>query len=101
MSAVATKSSKSTKTRAASDRGQVQRIILALKAQGKQTAKECGVTPVIANYVARQGLIKSIKTVKNTDADGNALRGRPAHVYVLTDKGRKLATKLLKAQAAA
>lgn len=93
--------SKTTKPRAAADRGQVNRILLALKAQGKQTAKQCGVTPVIANYVAKQGLIKSIKTVKNTDENGNALRGRPANVFVLTDKGRKVATKLLKAQAQA
>lgn len=93
MSAVATPTA--TKTRAASDRGQVQRIILALKAEGKQTAKQCGVTPVIANYVARQGLIKSTgKTVKTGQ------RGRPAHIYVLTDKGRKVAAKLLKKQAA-
>lgn len=98
MSAVATK--KSTKTRAASDLGQTQRILLALKAQGKQTAKDVGVTPVIANYVARQGLIKSVKTVKNTDENGNALRGRPAHQYVLTDKGRTVAKKILRKNAA-
>lgn len=84
------------KTRAAADRGQVDRILLALKAQGKQTAKQCGVTPVIANYVAKQGLIKSIKTVKNTDENGVALRGRPANVFVLTDKGRGVAKRLEK-----
>ena len=77
---------------------QVEQFVVALKTQSKQTAKQCGVSPVVANASARSGLVKVSGTVKQTNSKGDE-RGRPANVYVLTDKGRRVANKAIKAQA--
>jgi predicted ArsR family transcriptional regulator len=74
-----------------------KQIVVALKAQSGQTAKELG-----ANFVQMQELVKAevVKTVPRKHVNpstGEPSRGRPSHEYSLTKKGRDRARRLVAA----
>jgi len=56
---------------------------------GPKTAKELGISSVVANGAEKSEILQRKSTRKVTDADGNPSRGRPAVVWALTPKARK------------
>lgn len=63
-------------------------ILKAIKAdKGKATAASLELSPSLMTRMVSQGLVKVTGKVRKPQ------RGRPAHTYGLTDKGRKLAAK--------
>ena len=63
-------------------------ILKAIKAdKGNATAASLEVAPSLMTRMVSQGLVKVTGKVNKPQ------RGRPAHRYGLTDKGRKLAAK--------
>ena len=63
-------------------------ILKAIKEEkGKATAASLEQSPSLMTRMVSQGLIKVTGKVRKPQ------RGRPAHTYGLTDKGRKLAAK--------
>lgn len=68
-----------------------KRAIITLRTLDRPaTAKEIKVTAPEANVLVREELIK-IKGVRHVPS-----RGRPANLYMLTDKARKRADRLIK-----
>jgi predicted ArsR family transcriptional regulator len=59
-----------------------------LKAHRGATAKEVGITPVQMHKLTSAGLVKPL------GKRASDKRGRPAHEYALTDKGRKRASRM-------
>lgn len=63
-------------------------ILKAIKEdKGKATAASLDLAPSLMTRMVSQGLVKVTGKVRKPQ------RGRPAHTYGLTDKGRKLAAK--------
>jgi hypothetical protein len=63
-------------------------VMAAIKAQkGQATAMSLEVAPSFMTRMQKAGLVKITGKVKS------AKRGRPAHYYGLTDKGRRFAAK--------
>lgn len=68
-----------------------ERIINTLFDNGPSTRTEIGgVFNETLNQMEAKGLVKKLKaTVKHTDENGEATRGRPLSVWTLTDKAKK------------
>lgn len=65
-------------------------ILIKLAEQGPSTAKELDTDAIRMDRLVQRELVKVTATVKS------GLRGRPAHIYRVTDKGRKRAQRAAK-----
>jgi predicted ArsR family transcriptional regulator len=66
-------------------------VIVAVKQAGKPvTAAEVNTTSIVMGRLQKQGLVKVSAQVRSGQ------RGRPAHIYTLTDKGRGRAVRAIK-----
>lgn len=63
-------------------------IVRMVEADGPVTAKQIDTNSIYMGRLEALELVKVKATVKHTDADGNAGRGRPSNIYALTAKGR-------------
>jgi predicted ArsR family transcriptional regulator len=73
------------------------RILVALKTEGPSTAKALSTSQVQIQNLIKGGFIQAVTKkgeVQVVKVEGQ--RGRPAHLYTLTIKGRNIATKLVK-----
>lgn len=71
-------------------------ILVKLIDSGPATLNDLGVSRFRINALLEDEAVKVAGTVKHTDDEGKAVRGRPARQFGLTDKGRKRAKRHLK-----
>lgn len=78
--------------------------LVSLLNDGPQSAADLGLSKFVIDSMVESKHVVQRGTRKHVDADGKPRRGRPVHLFALTDNGRKMAKRhaaaMAKAQAA-